>query len=311
LQFILRRLFSRSPRRGDYSDSFCNPSTSNPLSALLNPVKTKQICRVAAQFTLFLAVLGIATPRPIESALRGNLLAIYDLSIYRPPETSLASPVEGRLVAHAGGAVRGLTYTNSRDALDESYANGYRIFELDFDWTSDGRLVLVHDWNHTSMLFRTAPHVFSYREFVEGKPSDGLHQLTFEDLNDWLHRHPDALVVTDTKASNFRLLDYLSTYGRNILPQLIVQIYRLSELRTARQLGSRAVWLAIYKASYPAWALSRISGIDAFVIPVAAYPRYNQAGLIKNTRFYVHSVAANEIEETFKHCPGIYGIYVD
>jgi glycerophosphoryl diester phosphodiesterase len=233
------------------------------------------------------------------------------LSIYSPPNAALASPVEGRLVAHAGGSVRGLTYTNSRDALDGSYANGYRIFELDFDWTSDGRLVLVHDWNHTSMLFRTAPHVFTYREFVEGKPSDGLHQLTFEDLEDWLHRHPDALVVTDTKAGNPRLLGYLSKHGRDILPQLIVQIYRLSELRTARQLGPRAVWLTVYKASYPAWALSRMSGVDAFVIPVAAYPRYNQTGLITNARFYVHSVGANKVEETFKDCPGIYGIYVD
>ncbi|MCK4824891.1 sulfatase-like hydrolase/transferase, partial [bacterium] len=49
-------------------------------------------------------------------------------------------------VAHAGGGIRGKTYTNSLDALDQNIENGFLYFELDFSFTKDGRLVCIHDW---------------------------------------------------------------------------------------------------------------------------------------------------------------------
>jgi glycerophosphoryl diester phosphodiesterase len=246
-----------------------------------------------------------------RSLVRGNLIALLDLPYSRPATFSLSSPVEAKLVAHAGGAVRSLTYTNSQEALDEHYAEGYRVFELDFNWTNDGRLVVIHDWAQTSAQFGTKSHVFSYDEYVSAKRRDGLHQLTFEDLREWLHMHRNAFVVTDTKDSNIRFLRYLQAKGSDIGPQLIVQIYRMSELQAARQLGPRAVWLTVYKYSIPAWALSRISGVDAFVIPVGAYDRYRNPPLMKRVRFYVHSVPARSVDETFRRLPDIYGIYVD
>jgi glycerophosphoryl diester phosphodiesterase len=243
--------------------------------------------------------------------VRGNLIALLDLPYSRQAAFSPSFPVEARLVAHAGGAVRGLTYTNSQEALDGHYAEGYRVFELDFDWTSDGRLVVIHDWEKTSAQFGTKPHVFSYDEYVSSRRRDGLHQLTFEDLCKWLQTHRDAFVVTDTKASNIRFLRYLQASGSDIGPQLIVQIYRMSELQAARQLGPRAVWLTVYKYHMPAWVLSRISGVDAFVIPVGTYDRYRNPLLMKRVHFYVHSVPAQSVDETFRRLPDIYGIYVD
>jgi hypothetical protein len=85
----------------------------------------------------------------------------------------------------------------------------------------------------------------------------------------------------------------------------------LSELRTARALNPRAVWLTVYKSVYPAWALGRISSVDAFVIPIEWYSRYDRPRLMQATPFYIHSVAANKVDETFKQCPGIYGMYVN
>ena len=243
--------------------------------------------------------------------LRGNLIALLDLPYSRQTASWSSSPVEERLVAHAGGAVRGLSYTNSREALDEHYSEGYRVFELDFHWTSDGRLVVVHDWADTSARFGTKQHVFSYDEFVSARRSDGLHQLTFEDVRNWLKSHRDAFIVTDTKAGNIRFLRYLQANYGEIGPQLIVQIYRMSELEAARQLGPRAVWLTVYKYSIPAWSLSRISGVDAFVIPIGDYDRYRNPLLMGKVHFYVHSVPAQSVDETFRRLPGIYGIYVD
>jgi glycerophosphoryl diester phosphodiesterase len=243
--------------------------------------------------------------------VRGNLIALLDLPHSWQSTLSPITPVEARLVAHAGGAVRGITYTNSREALDEHYAEGYRVFELDFHWTSDGKLVVVHDWAGISACFGTKPHVFSYDEFVSARRRDGLHQLTFEDLRKWMQIHRDAYIVTDTKDSNIRFLRYLQENGGDIRPQLIVQIYRMSELKAARQLGPRAVWLTVYKYAYPGWALSRVSGVDAFVIPVAFYDKYRNPLLMERVHFYVHSVPAQSVDETFRRLPGIYGIYVD
>jgi hypothetical protein len=242
---------------------------------------------------------------------QGYLIALLDLPYCRQTALPPSSPVEAKLVAHAGGAVNGEPYTNSREALDEHYAQGYRVFELDFHWTSDGQLVLVHDWPGETNHFGLRPHALSYAEFVTAKRTDGLHQLTFSNLRDWLQIHRDAFVVTDTKASNLRLLAYLNDNGGDIRPQLIIQIYRMSELQAARKLGPRAVWLTVYRYHYPPWALSRISGVDAFVIPVTGYSRFRQTVLKTTVHFYVHSVAAASVEETLKRLPGIYGVYVD
>jgi hypothetical protein len=243
--------------------------------------------------------------------IRGNLVALDDLIFHRPAPSAPGPPLEEKLVAHAGGAVNGIAYTNSREALDAHYAAGYRVFELDFEWTSDGHLVLVHDWAKTSWFAGVRAHVFNYAEFRSATRRDGLHAMTFEDLRAWLVAHGDALVVTDTKGSNSRLLAWLQANGGEILPQLIVQIYRMAELSAARRLQPRAVWLTVYRYGYPEWGLERISAVDAFVIPVESYSRYRKTILAGRSRFYVHTVPANAIDETYRRCPGIYGMYVD
>jgi glycerophosphoryl diester phosphodiesterase len=265
--------------------------------------------RVASGFAVIL--LSAVAAWHHRSLVSGNLIALIDLPYSQQSSSSPYSSVEARLVAHAGGAVHGLTYTNSLEALNEHYIEGYRVFELDFHWTSDGKLVVIHDWVDTSAQFGAKPHVFSYDEYVSKRRRDGLHQLTFEMLCEWLQTHRDALVVTDTKDNNNRLLRYLQADGGAIESQLIIQIYRMSELNAARRLKPRAVWLTVYKHSIPAWALSRISGVDAFVIPVEAYKRYRDPLLMERIHFYVHSIPARSVTETFRELPGIYGIYVD
>lgn len=243
--------------------------------------------------------------------IQGTAIAAVDLVSVKQASFPTASALSERLVAHAGGAVHGRPYTNSREALDQHYAEGYRIFELDFHWTSDGRLVLVHDWLSASKDFGVAAHVFTYSEFVHARRRDGLRQMTFEDLRQWLQIHRDAFVVTDTKDDNPRLLAWLLRNGSDICPQLIIQIYRLTELDSARRLHPRAVWLTVYRYDYPGWALSQISAVDAFVVPVEKYSRYASAIASTPVHFYVHSVRMDKIDDAFRSLPGIYGIYVD
>lgn len=50
-------------------------------------------------------------------------------------------------IAHALGGIDGQTYTNSKEAIENSYNKGVRLFEVDVKLTSDNKLVCVHGWS--------------------------------------------------------------------------------------------------------------------------------------------------------------------
>jgi hypothetical protein len=52
-----------------------------------------------------------------------------------------------KVIRHAGGSIKDLTYSNSMEAIELSYKSGLHYIELDFNWTIDRRLVVIHDWN--------------------------------------------------------------------------------------------------------------------------------------------------------------------
>lgn len=49
---------------------------------------------------------------------------------------------ENKLVAHALGAIEDKKETNSKEAFIHSWENGYKVMEADFNFTSDGILVV-------------------------------------------------------------------------------------------------------------------------------------------------------------------------
>ena len=91
-----------------------------------------------------------------------------------------------KFVAHGGGSVEGYTKTNSLEGLNTSYKNGFRMFELDFQLTTDGKVVAVHDpIDITEEDFLSRP--------IEGK----FTPMNMQMINDWFESHPDAILVTD------------------------------------------------------------------------------------------------------------------
>ncbi|MFW8567199.1 glycerophosphodiester phosphodiesterase family protein, partial [Orrella sp. 11846] len=103
-----------------------------------------------------------------------------------------------RFIAHAGGELDGHRYTNSLEALDHSYRNGYRLFELDFIKTSDNHFVTSHDW----ILWRTQTGYEdsippTLAEFKKQKILGKYTGISMHDLNLWFVEHPDAILVSD------------------------------------------------------------------------------------------------------------------
>lgn len=108
------------------------------------------------------------------------------------------------LVAHAGGAWRGgaepLDYTNSLEALEQNYAYGLRVFEVDLRPTSDGGLALIHDWRS----FGLAGKALSARDWASFAIPTKVKGVTLtpllaDGLLDFMVAHPDAYVICDTK----------------------------------------------------------------------------------------------------------------
>lgn len=155
------------------------------------------------------------------------------------------------VIAHAGGAVGTETYSNSLEALDLSYREGCRLFELDFEWTEDGELVLLHDWNaNATRIFgpEFGGRWHTRDVFLSAARLDGLTSLDFEALVSWLDRHADARVVTDVKAGNSRALVIMKEGIPRADQVLIPQIYGFDEYEPTRKLGFDRIILTLYRS---------------------------------------------------------------
>ncbi|MCP4977765.1 MAG: hypothetical protein GY931_16570, partial [Maribacter sp.] len=123
---------------------------------------------------------------------------VSDNQIYFPRVHYEFEPNNNRYIAHAGGEVNGIKSTNSKDALDQNYAKGFRLFELDIIETSDKKLVAAHDWKmwarFTDYNGALPP---SHEEFMKHKIYGDFKTLDLEGINAWFSAHPDAILVTD------------------------------------------------------------------------------------------------------------------
>ncbi len=103
-----------------------------------------------------------------------------------------------RLIAHAGGMINNNTYTNSLEALDENYKNGFRLFELDIRKTSDGIYVAVHEWEQWKTNTKYEGSVPpSLKDFKNYKWHNKYTPLDINDINKWFCEHKNTILVTD------------------------------------------------------------------------------------------------------------------
>jgi glycerophosphoryl diester phosphodiesterase len=104
-------------------------------------------------------------------------------------------------IAHAGGEIDSITYTNSLEALNSSYKKGCRIFELDIIETSDGKFVAAHDWHVykeiSNCQYEPYDIPLTENQFLSCKIHGKYTPLNITRINDWFSRHRDAILVTD------------------------------------------------------------------------------------------------------------------
>lgn len=120
-----------------------------------------------------------------------------------------------KYILHALGGMEGqYTYVNSIDCLEENYAAGYRLFEVDVSFTSDGELVLAHSTDHNvwskadwerklGQPYDESHPLASYDEFMKFQIQGKFRPSSFMDLLDFMKEHNDFFVMIDPSFRNY------------------------------------------------------------------------------------------------------------
>ena len=107
---------------------------------------------------------------------------------------------DAELIAHAGGALDSYVYTNSREALENAAASGYRYIELDLIMTSDSVLVAAHSWglfNRMTGYAHKGDEAPLLSDFVSRRIHGRYTPLTADSINSYFQRNPQLFLVVD------------------------------------------------------------------------------------------------------------------
>lgn len=142
-----------------------------------------------------------------------------------------------RFIAHAGGKIGDFTYTNSLEALNKSYNNGFRLFELDIILTKENEIVAAHDWEYWAKITGFKGELPATRAEFLNHPIHKLYTpLELKAINDWFEKHPDAILVTD-KINQPKLFSELFI-DKN---RLMMELFSWEAILEAKELGIRSV----------------------------------------------------------------------
>jgi glycerophosphoryl diester phosphodiesterase len=171
--------------------------------------------------------VGLSTTPTTQADLEFAVPAISNNVLVMPgTSTPVSSWVDIGLVAHAGGTVGNVQGTNTIEAVQTNYELGHRVFELDFNLTSDGKLVGIHDWGGKAAK--------SWDEFSSKQVSGLFTPTSLEMFLDFLEQHEDAYIITDTKSfdytdeqitEQFQILFDAASVRPELRERIIVQVY--------------------------------------------------------------------------------------
>jgi glycerophosphoryl diester phosphodiesterase len=153
-------------------------------------------------------------------------------------------------IAHGGGGIDGKTYSNSLEAMELSYDNGLRVFDMDLLFTSDSVLVCCHSWEESlelgdvpmkeshSFVDRNG-HVqhhldhaqpLDYNTFKSRKVYRCFTPTSCEDMISFMETHPDVYIATDMKDDVEKSYSFMVNKAKemgceNVLDRIIANVY--------------------------------------------------------------------------------------
>lgn len=119
-----------------------------------------------------------------------------------------------RFIAHAGGGIDDLKYTNSLEAVNKSIKDNFKLIELDIRETLDNIFVGVHEWKEFKEITNTKKQdenelnneALLLNEFKKKKIYKKYTPLDIISINDIFRKNNELILLTD-KTNNFRKLN--------------------------------------------------------------------------------------------------------
>ena len=178
-------------------------------------------------------------------------LVKYGFNEYVPSRSLPESHKVGmpEMIAHGGGEIDGIQYTNSREALLQSISLGYKFIEIDLKETIEGELFGAHsvrEFREFTELADIGHFPVTNKQVRNAKIHGKYTPIFLRDIYEILKLHPDVYLVTDkTKA-------YKSIIEQFPLPeQLIVETFAISQYY-------RALKAVIWYPTFPCLGESKL-----------------------------------------------------
>jgi len=135
-------------------------------------------------------------------------------------------------IAHAGGEIDGYIYTNSLEALDYNYKNGFKMFELDIQETKDKKIIALHHWKEWNLLMKNnkESEPSNYLQFISKKLHARFTPLDMDRINKWFKEHPDAILITDKINKPKFFADQF-----NFPDRLIMELFTIESINEAKK----------------------------------------------------------------------------
>lgn len=155
-----------------------------------------------------------------------------------------------RAIVHGAGFIEDdqgnlYDYTNSLEALTNSYNMGNRIVELDFLWTVDAKMVCAHE-SETFARGIESEGPLTEEEFLATKSYGSFTTMNIAMLADFMREHPDLYVVTDFKYDLPESCEYISQVYPDLRERFIVQMYHYGQYDFIKGLGFNNIILTLY-----------------------------------------------------------------
>ena len=155
-------------------------------------------------------------------------------------------------IIHAGGFLltasgEQVSYTNSKEALENLYKQGNRFCEIDLQETSDGMVICGHGDERELVYGTGLPVDASGADFLRSRIYDEFTPMSLADLAGFMLQHPDLTVITDVKTDNVRMCRRLAEDFPSLRDHFIVQIQLPEEYDIIRTLGFRYIMYPIFK----------------------------------------------------------------
>lgn len=224
-------------------------------------------------------------------------------------------------IMHAGGVVEGFRGTNSMEALQNSFFNGYRFIELDFCFTTDGHLVSLHDWNENYFGAAYASYfngAVSLNDFRNKRIIGAYTPVTLENLQDWILGKPETYIITDIKTDNIKGLRYIKENYPLLVQRIIPQIYTESQYNEVKGMGYENIIYTLYAQSFEDKVnTNKINNfaLNNKLIAIVfdkelANPSYVKELAKSRTKLFVHTVNDESEQRRYMEL-GINGVYSD